>query len=136
MRAGYRAVGFGKFSEQPLHLVLIEWHIDLDRCVAGNRRSNTGAKLLQIDRLLLARDLVDQFMQEMLNLVRLYASGSELHHDAARAKRLCLKAVLGKFLGNFREHRLLRRRKLEHQRHQQTLTLHPLSRALLEKYLE
>ena len=87
-------VGFREFGEQPVHFVLLERHVDFDGGVAGDRGGDAGANLFQIQRLLFARKLVEQFVQHMFDRGRLHARRSDFHRYAARAKRLGLESVV------------------------------------------
>ena len=60
-------VGFGQFREQPLHFVLLQRHVDLDGRVTGDGRGDAGADLFQVQRLFFARELLEQFMQHVLD---------------------------------------------------------------------
>ena len=67
MGARHGMVGFGEFREQPFHFVLLQRHVDLDGGVAGDGGGNAGTDLFQVQRLLFARELVEQFVQHVLD---------------------------------------------------------------------
>ena len=87
-------VGFREFGEQPVHFVLLKWHIDLDRGMARDGRRNAPANLFQVQRLLLPLNLVEQLVQHVLNLRRVHSGRRNFHRNAARAKRLSFEAVV------------------------------------------
>src|SRR5262249_47410388 len=116
--AGHRTVSFGELGEQPFHLVLIERHVDLDGGMAGDGGSDASANLLQVERLILAGKLIEQFMQQVLDLGSFNSGGRELDRDTSRTKRLGVEAIVVQFLRKLGEDRLLGRGELDHDWHQ------------------
>ena len=53
--------------QQPLHLVLLQRHVDLDGGVAGDAGSDVGADPVQVQRLLLALELLQDLVQQVLD---------------------------------------------------------------------
>ena len=132
MGAGHGMVRFGQFGEQPLHFILLQRHIDLNRCVARDGRGNPSANLFQIQGLLLARNLIEQLVQHALYRCSVYPRRRNFYRDAAGPERFGLKAIVLQFVGNFRKDCLLRWRKLQHDWHQQPLALDSLRGTLLQ----
>ena len=95
-----------------------------------------AANLLQVQRLLFAGKLVEQFVQHVLDGGGVHSGGSDLYRDAAGAKGFDFESVPGQFVGDFGEDCLLRRREFDHQRHQQALAFDFLRRPLLQNFLE
>ena len=129
-------VGFCEFGEQPVHFILLERHVDLDGGVAGDGGGDAGANLFQVQRLLFARDLVEEFVQHVLDCGCIYAGGRDFHGHAARAERFGLEAVVLEFIGDLGKYSLLRRREFEHDWHEQALALDFLRGALPQDALE
>ena len=136
VRARHWVVGFGQFGEQPFHLVLLERHVDFDGRMARDRGGDASAYLFQVQRLLFARELVEEFVQHAFDGGRLDSCRRDFHRHAACAEGLGLESVMLQFVGNFGEYRLLCRRQLQHNRHQQALAFHSLRRTLLQHALE
>ena len=86
-------LGFCQLHEQPLHLILFEWHIDFDRGVARNRRRNTRPHRFQVDGLVLACELFEDFVHHVLDLRRVDARRCDLYRHAARAEGLRFKTI-------------------------------------------
>ena len=103
-------VGFRQFGEQPVHFVLLERHVDFDGGVAGDGGGDAAADLFQVERLLFARDLIEQFVQHFFDRRGVDSRGRDFHGDAAGAERLGLEAVVLQFVGNLGEDGLLRGR--------------------------
>ena len=99
-------------------------------------RPRCGSHRFQIDGLLFARELLEDFVQHVLDLRRVHARRRDLHRDAARAEGFRLKTIVRKFFGNVAEDRLLCRSQFDDQRHEQTLALHLLRRALPQDSFE
>ena len=125
-------VGFREFGEEPLHFVLLQRHVDLDGGMAGDGGGNAPANLFQVQGLFFARDLIEQLVKHVLDRGRIHARRCKLHGDTAGAEGLGLEAVVLQFVGNLGKDGLLRRRQLEHDRHQQALALYFLRRALFQ----
>ena len=75
-------------------------------------------------------------MQHVFDFSSLNPCRSNLHRDAACTKGLRFETVLLQFIGDFREHGLLRWSQVDHDRHQQSLALDLLFGALPEHSLE
>ncbi len=73
-----------------------------------------------------------KFVQHVFHCRRVYSRRSDFHGHAARAKGLGLKSIVLQFVGDFGEHRLLRGRQLQHNRHQQALAFDSVRRPLLQ----
>jgi len=136
VRTGHGAFGFGKFCDQPFHLVLLERHVDLDGGVTGDGCSNADADFLDVYCLLFVGKLVEQFVKHALNLRSFDSGGSDLYRNAACAERLDFKSVGSQLVRNFGENGLLGGRELHNQRHQQALALDFFYGALLENPLK
>ena len=93
MGTAHRAIGFGQLAQQPLHFVLLQRHVDLDGRMARNTGRDIGANLLQVQRLLVALELLDYLVQQMLDIARRNACCRGLYCDGTRAERLDLKGV-------------------------------------------
>ncbi len=132
MWARHRVIGLGEFGQQPFHLVLFQRHVHLDRRMAGDRSRNSGTYLFQIQRLLFARELIQQFMQHILDRGCFHSRRGDFHRNAARAKWLGLESIAGQFIRNFLKNSLLRRGQLQHDRHQQSLAFHLHGCSLLQ----
>ena len=115
---------------------MFEGHVDFDGGVACNRRGDARPHCFQIDGLVFARELLEDFVQHVLDARRIHPRRRDLHRHAARAKGFRFKTVVGKFLGNVAEDRLLRRSQFNDQRHEQTLAFDPPRRALPQHSLE
>ena len=87
-------LGVGEFGQQPLHFVLLERHVDLDRRMAGDRRCDPRAHRFQIDDLVFARELLEDFIQHVLDLRSVHARRCDFHRDAACAERFRFEAVV------------------------------------------
>src|SRR6185312_3236637 len=68
MRTAHGALGFREFLQQPLHLVLFQWHVDLDGRMAGNAGCDPCPNLLQIQRLLFMFKLLQQLEQHLFDV--------------------------------------------------------------------
>src|SRR5260370_435915 len=129
-------LGFRQFRQQPFHFVLLQRHVDFDGRVARDRGCDRGPDLLQIQRLLFARELIEQIVQHVLNRGGIHSRWRHLHRHTARAEWLGFESVVLQLVGNLREYCLLRGRQFENDRHQQPLTLHLTNRPLLQNALE
>src|SRR5438128_6392938 len=94
MWAGHWTLRLRQFAEQPFHLVLLERHVDFDGRMARNGGGDASANLLQIQRLLFAGKLIEEFVQHVFNLARLKARWRNLYCDAACAEGFRVKAIL------------------------------------------
>ncbi len=131
MRARHWVVGFREFGEKPVHFILFERHVDLDGGVAGDGSGNAAANLFQVQRLLLARDLIEQFVEHVLDGSRIDTRRSDLHCDTARAEGLSFESIVLQFVGDLGKDGLLRWRQLKNNRHEQALAFDFLRCALL-----
>ena len=61
---------FASSLQQPLHFVLLQRHVDLDGGMAGDAGGDAGANLLQVQRLLFALELLQDFVQQVLDVGR------------------------------------------------------------------
>src|SRR6201988_3959463 len=129
-------IGFREFGQQPFHLVLFQRHVDFDSRMARDRGGNTRANLLQVQRLLFAGELIEQFVKHVFDRRGLHSRGSDFDGDTAHAEWLGLETVARELVGNFAEDRLLRRRQFQHDRHQQALALDSHRRPPLQHALE
>ena len=111
-------IGFRQLREQPFHFVLLQGHIDFNGGVAGNRRGYTCTDFLQIQRLLFARKLIQDFVQQVFDRARVYARRGDFYGHAARTERFGFESITGQFIGNFAEHSLLGWSQFKHDRHQ------------------
>ena len=136
MRAGHRTIGFRKFAEQPLHLVRREWRIDLDGGVTGDTGSNPRPDFFQVDLLLFALELVEELVQHAFHVGSLHAAWRGLHGDGSRPERLGIEAVDAEFVADLGEDRLLCRRELDDDRHQETLRLDLCGGTLPQHFFE
>ena len=132
MRACVGVIGLRQLRQQPLHFVPLQRHVHFDGGVARDRRRDAGANLFQIQRLLLAGELVQQLVQHFLDHGRVHSRRRHFHRHAARAEWFGLESIALQFVRDFGEHRPLRRRQLQHNRHQQPLAFDSLCRALLQ----
>ena len=98
--------------------------------------SERSTDFFQVQGLLFARKLVQQFVQHVLDCRRFYAGRGNFHRHAAGPEGFCFESVMRQFVGNFREDGLLRRGQLQHNGHQQALALHLLSSALPQDSFE
>ena len=66
---------FRQLREQPFHFVVLQRHVHLDGGMTRNRGRDPCPNLFQIQRLLLARELIDQFAREeqVLNMEKVRA---------------------------------------------------------------
>src|ERR1051325_4847855 len=71
VRARHWMICLSQFGEQPFHFVLLERHVDRDSCMARDRGGDASAYPFQIERLLLARELVEQFVEHTFDGGRL-----------------------------------------------------------------
>src|ERR1035441_3632129 len=119
MRTAHGAIGFGQLAQQPLHFVLLQRHVHLDGCVARNAGGDAGSNLFQVQHLFLALELIQDFMQHVLDadtLIATHMNGAPLtkHHGfparalvpgwigAASCKWLTeIKVLDSEFAGNF-----------------------------------
>ena len=83
VRTAHGTLGFRQLRQQPLHLVLLQRHVDLDRGVASNGGGNARPHFLQVHALLFTGNLVEQFMQHMLDLSGLDTGRRNFDRDAA-----------------------------------------------------
>jgi hypothetical protein len=59
MGTGHGVLGLRQLTKQPLHFILFERHIDLNRCVAGDAGGDAGSNLLEVQGLFLALELLE-----------------------------------------------------------------------------
>jgi len=88
-------------------------------------------EFFQVQRLLFARDLIEQFVEHVLDRGRIYARRSNLHRDAARAEGLSFESIVLQFVGDLGKDGLLRWRQLKNNRYEQALAFDFLRCALL-----
>src|SRR5271166_2431846 len=93
MRAAHGTVGFGQLLQEPFHFVLFERHVDLDGGVASDTGSDPGTDLFEVERLLFAFDLLEDFMQQVFDFGGRDAGGGGLHRDGADTEGLDLETV-------------------------------------------
>src|SRR5882672_7781083 len=136
MWAGHWMLRLREFSEEPLHLILFERHVDLDRGMTRDRRGNTRAHSLEIDGLIFARQLFKDFVEHVLDLGGVHAGWSDFYGDAAGSEGLGIETIVGEFVSNLAEDGLLRGRQFEDQWHQQTLAFDALGGALSQDFFE
>jgi len=79
-------VGFRQFGEKPVHFVLLERHVDLDGGMTGDGGGDASTNLLQVQRLLFARDLVEQFVEHVFDSGCVNSGGRDFDGDAPRAE--------------------------------------------------
>ena len=125
-------IGFSQFDQQPLHFILFERHIHLDGGVTRDRGCDAGTNLLQIQRLLLAGELVKQFVQHVLDRAGIHARWRNFDRQTASTKGFSFESVVLQLVGNFGKRGLLRRGQLQYDRHQQPLAPYFLCRPFLE----
>ena len=85
------------------------------------RRGDTCANTFEIDGLIFARELLEDFVEHVLDLGGVDSCGRDLHCYAACPKGLGFESVVGEFFGNVTEDCLLCGGQFKDQRHQQTL---------------
>ncbi len=107
MRAAHGIIRFRQLAQQPLHFCLLQRHIDLDGRMARDARCDAGANLIEVQRLLLTLELLQDLMQQVLYIACDYPCSCGLHRDRARPKGLHLEPVAIQFLGDFGEDRHL-----------------------------
>ena len=73
MRTSHWMIGLRQFSEEPLHFILLEWHIDLNSGVAGNRGSDPRADRLHVQLLLFASELIEDLVDKVFHLRCIHA---------------------------------------------------------------
>src|SRR5579864_492302 len=103
MRTAHGTLGPGQYLQQPLHFFLLQRHVDLDGGMAGDRGRDPRPDGVQVKRLLLFLELVEQFHQHLLHLRRLDACGRSLHRHGLHAEKLYLEAVAAKLVGDLGE---------------------------------
>src|ERR1017187_5226386 len=136
MRTAHGAIGFGQLAKQPLHFVLLQRHVHLDGCVARNAGGDAGSNLFQVQHLFLALELIQDFMQHVLDVARRNSGRRGLDGDGARAERFHFKAVAVQFVADLREDGHLARGQLDDERHQQLLLFGRLGQAQLADFFE
>jgi hypothetical protein len=123
-------VGLGEFGEKPFHLVPFERHIDFDGSVTGDRRRDPGANGFQINGLIFARELFEDFVQHVLDLGGVHTRGRYFYGNTASAEGLGFESIMRKFFRDLTEDRLLSRSQFQHKGHQQALAFDALCGAL------
>src|SRR6516164_7660208 len=136
MGTAHGAVSLGQLPQQPLHLVVRQRHVDLDGGVAGDGRGYVSANSLEIERLFLALELLEDFVQQVLNLGGRDAGSRGLHRNGAGAEGLYFKTVVVQLVRNLGQDRHLRGPEFDQQGHQHLLALRPTGETLAQDLLE
>src|SRR5664280_448570 len=104
--------------------------------MARNAGGDAGSNLFQVQHLFVTLELVQDFMQHLLDVARRNSGCRGLDGDGARAERFHFKAVAVQFVADLREDRHLARSQLDDERHQQLLLFGRLGQAQLADFFE
>jgi hypothetical protein len=104
--------------------------------MAGDGGGDAGADLVEVQGLLFTGDLIEQFVEHVLDGGCVDPGGRDFNGDAAGAEGLGFEAVVFEFAGDLGKDCLLRGREFEHDGHEQALAFHFLRRALLQDAFE
>ena len=89
--------------------------------MTSNRCRNATANSIEVQRLLLALKISEQFAEHLFHIAAFYACRYSLYDDSTRSKQLHLKAITPELIGDLGEDSLLPRSELYDDRHQHLL---------------
>src|SRR5919197_5256577 len=98
VRTGDGEIGFRQLGEEPLHLVLLQRHVDLNGSMASDGCRDSRAHRLEVGTLIFPRQLLKQFVQHVLDLGSVDASGRNLYGDTAGAERFRFETIMREFI--------------------------------------
>src|ERR1700685_77218 len=107
VRAAHGILGFCEFAEKPFHFGVVQRSVHFDRRMARSGSSDLRLQRIDRNRLILSRNPIENFAQQLLCVPAGDARGRGLDRDASRAHQLSFETVRAQLVPDLLENNQL-----------------------------